>query len=1190
MKDDLLLQQVTQKAEAWLSSDYDEATRTEVQELMKDPKNLIESFYQNLSFGTGGLRGIMGAGTNRMNRYTVGMATQGLANYLLKTFAELEELKVAIAYDCRNNSSYFAEVTANIFAANGFTVYLFDTLRPTPELSFAVRELNCQGGVVITASHNPKEYNGYKAYWNDGAQVNAPHDENIIAEVNRIADPKQVKFEGGSGKIIVLDEAFDQKYLETLKTLLCLSPESIQRQKDLKIVYTPLHGTGVKLVPDMLRSMGFENIVPIEAQNINDGNFPTVISPNPEEPSALKMALEKAVETEADIVMATDPDADRFGIAVKNQKGEFEILNGNQSNSILIYYLLKKWKELGKLTGNEYIIKTIVTTNLMAKIAEAYDVQWYNVYTGFKYIAEVIREKEDQTYIGGGEESFGFNVGSFVRDKDAVMTCALVAEVAAWAKDQGKTLFDVLLDIYVEFGCHQERQIAITMKGKDGLDQIRQLMVEYRANPPQVLGNSPVVERYDYANLTCTTASEVRPIALKSTSNVLQFVTEDGSWVSVRPSGTEPKIKFYFGVCSNMENVSEYAGVTAALSAKIEQLADDIVPGRKPLPLPEATEPITESKLEEPTHETVDFSEEEEALHREEAELDFTTMNRSELIDAFRKILQSEDGIQKHRKEVEDIKINFYKLLKTETEQIKQAYVTAGHDAESFEAPSDVLEQEFKVLMNRYREVRIAMAANIEKQKEDNYVRKMALIDQIKTLTEAAVYNQKTFHEFHEILKKWKEIDGVPQAKMQDLWDNYYHQVELFYNHAKIDKELRDLDFKKNYEEKLSLCCQAEDLLLNPSPIEAFNQLQTMHARWKEIGPVSKEFKEVLWDRFKEATSKINKQHQEYFDEQKVHQLKNLEAKIALCEQAESIAKREYIGGKEFNQATLELIEIQKVWKTIGFAPKKDNAKLFKRFRTACDEFFAIRKNFFKHVKSELTDNMQMKLNLCEKAEALMNSDDWKATTDLFIAMQKEWKTIGAVSRKQSDIVWKRFRTACDTFFNNKEAYFAQKDEALELNLEKKRGLLEEINAFEPSADKDTMAAIKAFQARWMEIGHVPMKEKDKIYKAYKTALDRLFQAFRSHQGDKKPFRSHDKYNASEQRNDRKGSHSERDRLIAQVKKLEADISVWENNIGFFAKSKNAEILVQEVRKKIEHARAEMLEIMQHVRNMDANA
>lgn len=1190
-KDELLLQEVTRKAEEWLTDDYDQAIRTEVQELMKDPKNLIEAFYQNLSFGTGGLRGIMGAGTNRMNRYTVGMATQGLANYIMKSFAGLDEIKVAIAHDCRNNSSYFADVTAKIFAANGFTVYVFDALRPTPELSFAVRELNCQSGVVITASHNPKEYNGYKAYWNDGAQVNTPHDTLIIEEVLKITDPKQVKFEGGTGSIHVLGEEFDQKYLSTLKTLLCLSPEAISNQKDLKIVYTPLHGTGVKLVPDMLRSMGFENIVPIPEQNINDGNFPTVFSPNPEEPSALKMAVDKAIEVDADIVMATDPDADRFGIAVRNQKGEFEILNGNQSNSILIHYLLTKWKELGKLTGNEYVIKTIVTTNLMAKIADTFDVKWYNVYTGFKYIAEVIRDHEDQTYIGGGEESFGFNVGSYVRDKDAVMTCALVAEVAAWAKEQGKSLFDILMDIYVEYGCYKEVQIALTMKGKDGLEQIKQLMVNYRANTPTTLGGAKVVELYDYSTLTCTREDGVHPIELKTTSNVLQFVTEDGSWVSVRPSGTEPKIKFYFSVCLPMKSANEYERVSKELKEKVDKLAADIVP-QTDVPLNTAPiksdlpeEEISEAPLEP---EVIDFSEEENSL--KELEDNYNHMNRSELIDALRKILQSEDGIQKHRKSVEDIKIQFYKLFKSEMDQLKQAFVSAGHDPEAFEVPADVLESEFKELMNRYKEVRIALAANLEKQKEDNYVRKMGLIEQIKGLTETAVFNQKTFHDFHEIIRQWKEIDGVPQSKMQDLWDNYYHQVELFYNHAKIDKELRDLDFKKNYEEKLSLCCQAEDLLLNPSPVEAFNQLQTMHARWKEVGPVAKEFKEILWDRFKEATSKINRQHQEYFDQQKEQQQHNLDAKTALCEQAEEIAKRDYVGGKEYNQATLELIEIQKLWKTIGFAPKKDNAKIFKRFRTACDDFFARRKNFFKHVKSELTDNMQMKLNLCEKAESLMNSQDWKATTDLFIALQKEWKTVGAVSRKQSDIVWKRFRTACDTFFNNKEAYFAQKDEALIQNLEQKRALIAQINAFEPSADKDTMAVIKDFQGRWIEIGHVPIKDKDKIYKEYKVALDRLFQAFRSNQSERKS-RPADRHHSFENRGDRRsGGHSERDRLIAQVKKLESDISVWENNIGFFAKSKNAELLVQDVRKKIEQAKEEMNEIMQLVRNMDANS
>jgi phosphoglucomutase len=569
--------QTLDKVNSWLNGSYDEETKRQVRDLMQhNPKELEESFYRNLEFGTGGLRGIMGVGTNRMNKYTVGMATQGLANYLRQNFADLPQVKVAIAHDCRNNSEAFAKIVADIFAANGFHVYLFDALRPTPELSFAIRLLGCQSGVMVTASHNPKEYNGYKAYWSDGAQVTAPHDTNIIDEVNKITDPAQVKFTGGSGSIEAIGKDVDNAYLSGIGGLLKLSPEAIERRKDIKIVYTPLHGCGVKMVPEMLARMGFTSVIHVPEQDVNDGDFPTVYSPNPEEPAALKMAIDKAVTTGAELVLATDPDADRVALAVRDTKGDFFILNGNQTNSILTYYLLHRWKELGKLHGKEYTIKTIVTTNLIAAIAEAFGVEWYNCYTGFKYIAEIVRKYEGQkTCICGGEESFGFNVGELVRDKDAVVSCGLAAEVAAWAKEQGLTVFDLLLDIYKQFGYYKERQIAVTKKGKDGLEAIQQMMRDFRANPPQSLAGSAVKEIYDYQTLTLKNVKDgsTSPIDQPSTSNVLQYVTDDGTIVSVRPSGTEPKIKFYVGVRESLNNVTDFDSVTGALNKKIDAIA-----------------------------------------------------------------------------------------------------------------------------------------------------------------------------------------------------------------------------------------------------------------------------------------------------------------------------------------------------------------------------------------------------------------------------------------------------------------------------------------------------------------------------------------------------------------------------------------------------------------------------------------
>jgi len=486
-------------AKQWLSEDYDEATRAEVKRLMEnDPKELEESFYRNLEFGTGGLRGIMGVGTNRMNKYTVGMATQGVANYLKQNFKDLPQISVAVSFDSRNNSAEFAKITANVFAANGIKVYLFDSLRPVPELSYSIRHLKCQSGVMVTASHNPKEYNGYKAYWEDGAQVTAPHDTNIINEVLKITSPAMVKFSGGEENIQMVGADVDEAYLNDVSTLL-VSPDSVKNHADMKMVYTPLHGTGITLVPKILSRMGFTNLSLVEAQVVSDGNFPTVKSPNPEENSALEMAVALAEEKGADLVMATDPDADRVGIAIRDNEGKITLLNGNQTASILTYYLLRRWKELGKLNENTYIVKTIVTTELMAAMAKAYGVKCYNVLTGFKYIASVIRENEGKaTFIGGGEESYGYNAGEFVRDKDAVITCALIAECAAWCADQGKTLYQLLQDIYAEFGLYKESLISLTKKGKAGLEEIQAMMKNYRENPPASIGGSPVVKVIDY--------------------------------------------------------------------------------------------------------------------------------------------------------------------------------------------------------------------------------------------------------------------------------------------------------------------------------------------------------------------------------------------------------------------------------------------------------------------------------------------------------------------------------------------------------------------------------------------------------------------------------------------------------------------------------------------------------------------
>ena len=571
---DNLLTEVTTRAQVWLDGNYDAETKAEVRQMLDaaDKTLLIEAFYKDLEFGTGGLRGIMGAGTNRMNIYTVGAATQGLSNYLKAQFASLPQISVVIGHDCRNNSRKFAEISANIFSANGIKVYLFEDLRPTPEISFAIRHFGCQSGIILTASHNPKEYNGYKAYWDDGAQMIAPHDENVIKEVEKIKNVNDIKFEGNKDLIQIIGQEVDRAFQEKIKTLI-LSPEAIERNKDLKIVYTPIHGTGIKLIPDALRAYGFTNIIDVPEQNVISGNFPTVVSPNPEEPAALEMAVNKARETDADIVMASDPDADRIGIAIKNDKNEWILVNGNQTYLILIYYLIRRWKELGRLKGNEYVVKTIVTTEVMTDIARKNGVEYFDCFTGFKWIAAVMRDNEGKkTYIGGGEESYGFLAEDFVRDKDAVSACALMAEVTAWAKDNGKTLFELLQDIYIEYGFGKEKGISVVRKGKSGAEEIAQMMIDFRTSPPVEIAGSKVVTIKDYETLKMTDVAtgNVTDLDMPATSNVLQFFTQDGTKISVRPSGTEPKIKFYIEVRGEMKTRADYDATDAAANAKIE--------------------------------------------------------------------------------------------------------------------------------------------------------------------------------------------------------------------------------------------------------------------------------------------------------------------------------------------------------------------------------------------------------------------------------------------------------------------------------------------------------------------------------------------------------------------------------------------------------------------------------------------
>jgi phosphoglucomutase len=580
MENQELLKTVKERAQVWLSEQYDAETRAAVKQMLEaeDPTPLIEAFYRDLEFGTGGLRGIMGPGTNRMNIYTVGAATQGLANYLKEAFPNLPQIAVAVGHDVRNNSRKFAEIVANIFSANGIKAYLFDSFRPTPELSFAIRELGCQSGVNITASHNPKEYNGYKAYWADGAQIIAPHDVNIINHVNAIKSVDEIKFNGNPDLIEIIGENIDKKFLAEIKKL-SLSPDVIERHKDLKIVYTPIHGTGVKLVPESLKNYGFTNIIHVPEQDIPSGDFPTVESPNPENASAMAMAVAKAKEVEADLVVASDPDADRIGCVIRDSDGEYVLVNGNQICLVLLNYLMTRSAELGLLTGKEYVVKTIVTTETIKRIADANNIKMYDCYTGFKWIANVIRENEQVArYLGGGEESYGFLAETFCRDKDSVSAISLMAECLAWAKESGLTFMEMLQDIYVKYGYSHEVGVSVVRPGKSGADEIQAMMKNFRENPPKSLAGSPVVGIKDYLTLEgkCLKCNETKKLDFPTTSNVLQYFTEDGSKISVRPSGTEPKIKFYMEVRGEMATRADYHKAEAAALAKIELIRKDL--------------------------------------------------------------------------------------------------------------------------------------------------------------------------------------------------------------------------------------------------------------------------------------------------------------------------------------------------------------------------------------------------------------------------------------------------------------------------------------------------------------------------------------------------------------------------------------------------------------------------------------
>lgn len=568
---------IQEKVTLWLNSPIDDAAKQEIKDLQAsdNPDDLIDAFYKDLEFGTGGLRGIMGIGSNRVNKYTIGMATQGFANYINAAFPN-EEVKVAIAYDSRNNSQFFGEITAAVFSANGIKVYLFEELRPTPELSYTIRKLGCKGGVVLTASHNPKEYNGYKAYWDDGGQVTPPHDKNIVAEVKNIG-LDQVKFDANEELIERISTLIDVPYLEAITTNV-VSPEVIERQKDLKIVFSPIHGTGITMVPPVLEKLGFTNVHVVEAQATPNGNFPTVVYPNPEESEAMSMALNLAKELDADLVMGTDPDADRVGIGVKNHHGDWQLMNGNQAATVMIYYLLKAWEAKGKLDGKQYIAKTIVTTDLLTKMADSFGVETFHTLTGFKYIAEVLKQNEGKKqFIGGGEESYGYLVNDFVRDKDAIISCAMLAEVVAYAKDQGISLMDMLMDIYVQYGMFREGLISVKKTGKKGAEEIQQMMAHLRANPPQSIQGSKVVQALDYKSLTATdlASGHTNPLNFPS-SNVLQFLTEDGTKVSARPSGTEPKIKFYFSVQAPLTDKAAFDDVYASLGEKIDGIVEEM--------------------------------------------------------------------------------------------------------------------------------------------------------------------------------------------------------------------------------------------------------------------------------------------------------------------------------------------------------------------------------------------------------------------------------------------------------------------------------------------------------------------------------------------------------------------------------------------------------------------------------------
>lgn len=566
------LEKVIQKAETWLNGNYDEETKSQVRAMLDadDKTELVESFYKDLEFGTGGLRGIMGAGSNRMNIYTVGAATQGLANYINQHFAG-HSPSVVVGHDCRNNSRKFAEIAADIFSANGIKAYLFESLRPTPEISFAIRKLGCQSGVIVTASHNPKEYNGYKVYWEDGAQIIAPHDTGIINEVNKVT-VDDIRFKGNPALIQIIGKEMDRQFMDAIKTL-SLSPEAVAKHKDMKIVYTPCHGTGVMIIPQLMKELGFENFTTVEEQCVIDGNFPTVKSPNPEEPATLSMAIEKAKRINADMVCASDPDADRLGIAVKNDKGEWVLINGNQTCIMFTYYILRRRHELGLQKPTDFVVKTIVTSEVMKEVADKYGVELFDCYTGFKWIASVVRELEGKRkYVGGGEESFGYMAEDFCRDKDSVSAIFLMSEMMAWAKEQGKSLYELLQDIYIEVGYGKEKGVSVVRPGKTGAEEIRQMMIEYRNNPPKEIAGSAVVRIKDYQTLENKDllTGTVSPLAFPTTSNVLQFFTADGTKISVRPSGTEPKIKFYIEVRGVLKSRAEYDAVDAAAQQKID--------------------------------------------------------------------------------------------------------------------------------------------------------------------------------------------------------------------------------------------------------------------------------------------------------------------------------------------------------------------------------------------------------------------------------------------------------------------------------------------------------------------------------------------------------------------------------------------------------------------------------------------